>query len=100
MCRILFIIHLVPLVLVELFICKKLIAKMDQNSDKYGQRSQVDLAVGLGAHMPCQLAPQGHYSMGAALEAMPSVDLSRFAMWLGHVTDLWELLQKQCQALI
>ena len=63
---------------------------MDQNSDKYGQRSQVDVAVGPRTHMPHRLVPQGcrpvchsawphHRSVGAALEVMPSVDLSRFA---------------------
>jgi len=63
---------------------------MDQNSDKYGQRSQVDVVVGPGTHMPRRLVPQGcrlvchvawprHLSLGVAPEAMPSVDLSRFA---------------------
>jgi len=48
------------------------------------------VAVGPGTHMPCRLVPQGcrpmchsawphHRSVGAAPEAMPSVDLSRFA---------------------
>jgi hypothetical protein len=61
-----------------------------QKGDKYGQIDQVDVAVGLEAHMSHRLAPHGrcpvppwhlprHRSMGAAPEAFPSIDLSRFA---------------------
>jgi hypothetical protein len=89
MCRICFIIHLVPLVLVELFVCRN----FGQNGDKYTHSRQVDVVGGLGATWAHRSASQGrrsgpqvppwhwphHQSMGAAVQALPCVDLSRFA---------------------
>ena len=89
MCRICFIIHLVPLVHGNIFVCKN----FGQNGDKYTHRRQVDVAGGLGATWAHRSAPQGHCpspqvppwhwphhrSVGAAPQALPCVDLSRFA---------------------
>jgi hypothetical protein len=60
-----------------------------QKGDKFGLGSQVDVAGGLGAHMPHRPGPQGrrpvpprhlpcHRSVRVAPEALPSVDSSRF----------------------
>ena len=57
-------------------------AKIGQNGDKHGPRKQVDV---VGPPRP----------IGQRRSAPPSATLA-----LCHVSDLWELLQKQCQALI
>jgi len=89
MCRIYFIIHLVPLVHGNIFVCRN----FGQNSDKYTHRRQVDVAEGLGATWAHRSTPQRrrlapqvphwhwpcHRSVGAAPQALPCVDLSWFA---------------------
>jgi hypothetical protein len=55
MCRICFIIHLVPLVHGNIFVCRN----FDQNGDKYTHRRQVDMVGGFGATWAHRLAPQG-----------------------------------------
>jgi hypothetical protein len=55
MCRICFIIHLVPLVHGNIFVCRSL----GQNGDKYTHWRQVDVVGGLGATWAHQLTPQG-----------------------------------------
>ena len=89
MCRICFIIHLVPPVHGNIFVC----GNFGQNGDKYTHRRQVDVAGGLGGTWAHRPATQGHRSahqvppwhwprhrsMGAAPQALPCVDLSQFA---------------------
>ena len=89
MCRICFIIHLVPPVHGNIFVC----GNFGQNGDKYTHRRQVDVVGGLGDTRAHQPSPQGHCSapqvspwhwpchrsMGAAPQALPCIDLSQFA---------------------
>jgi hypothetical protein len=82
MCRICFIIHLVPLVHGNIFVC----GNLGQNGDKYTHRRQVNVVGRLGAHMPRRPAPPWHRlvphfpipchsSVGEVHEAFSSIDL-------------------------
>jgi hypothetical protein len=71
--------HLVPLVLVELFVCKKM-AKIGQNGDKHGHMDQVDMTRGWGPKGRHRPAPPGATSRPC------------------HVSDPWEHVLDQWQA--
>jgi hypothetical protein len=98
MCRIWFIIHLVPLVHGNIFVCRN----FGQNSDKYTHRRQVDMIGRPGAHMPCHLAPPWcrlvpllpiphHRSVGEVLQTFSSIDLKSVCTDAhdGVVLDPW-----------
>ena len=81
MCRICFIIHLVPLVHGNIFVCRN----FGQNDDKYTHRRLVDMVGGQGTHMPHRPVPHRrhlvpylplphHRSVGATPQALSSVD--------------------------
>ena len=80
--------HLVPLVLVELFVLGNMV-NFSQNGDKHEPRKQVDVAGPLG--------PTGQRSSEPPRRrpAPPGANLAR-----SHVTDPWEPLQNQWDALI
>jgi hypothetical protein len=98
MCRICFIIHLVPLVHGNIFVCRN----FGQNGHKYTHRRQVDVARGQGAYMPRRPVPHRfplvphlplprHRSVGEVLQAFSNVDLKSVCID-GHdgvVLDPW-----------
>jgi hypothetical protein len=69
MCRICFIIHLIPLVHGNIFLCKN----FGQNGDKYTHRRQVDVVGSLGATWAHWPAPQGRRSAPPTLALATSL---------------------------
>jgi hypothetical protein len=73
MCRICFIIHLVPLVHGNIFVCRN----FGQNGDKYTHRRQVDMVGGLRATWAHRLAPQGRHQPPSATLALATSPIPR-----------------------